>query len=94
MEEKILQQNEFLNNALGALTHPFYVIDANEYTIQLANTASGFDTSKKLICYEVTHKQNKPCSNEHPCPLEKVKKNKNPVVTEHIHYDKNGNDNC
>ncbi len=91
MEEKILQQNEFLNSALEALTHPFYVIDADDYTIQLANTASGFGTSKKLICYEVTHKQNKPCSNEHPCPLEKVKKTKKPVVIEHIHIDKNGN---
>jgi len=40
MENKILQQNEFLNNALEALTHPFYVIDADDYTIQLANSAT------------------------------------------------------
>ena len=93
MENKILQQNEFLNSALEALTHPFYVIDADDYTIQLANSATGFgNLAENSTCYQVTHKRKKPCSAEHPCPLEIVKKTKKPAVTEHIHYDKNGNE--
>ncbi|MCK4884796.1 PAS domain-containing sensor histidine kinase, partial [Candidatus Bathyarchaeota archaeon] len=92
MENKILQQNEFLNNALEALTHPFYVIDADDYTIQLANSATGFSNlAENRTCYQVTHKRKKPCSADHPCPLEIVKKTKKPAVTEHIHIDKNGN---
>jgi len=91
MENKILQQNEFLNSALEALTHPFYVIDADDYTIQLANSATGFaNLAEHSTCYQVIHKRKKPCSAEHPCPLEIVKKTKKPAVTEHIHYDKNG----
>lgn len=93
MENKILQQNEFLNSALEALTHPFYVIDADDYTIQLANSATGFgNLAENSTCYQVTHKRKKPCSAEHPCPLEIVKKTKKPAITEHIHYDKNGNE--
>ena len=93
MENKILQQNEFLNSALEALTHPFYVIDADDYTIQLANSATGFGIlAENSTCYQVTHKRKKPCSAEHPCPLEIVKKTRKPAVLEHIHYDKNGNE--
>ena len=89
-EDRILQQNEFLNNTLESLSYPFLVINADDYTIQLGNTVSGFDNAKKQFCYEVTHKQNKPCTNEHPCPLEKVKKTKKPVIEEHIHCDEDG----
>ncbi|MHC3129265.1 MAG: PAS domain S-box protein [Candidatus Bathyarchaeota archaeon] len=92
MEDKILRQNEFLNSALDALTHPFYVIDADDYTIQLANSATGFgNLAENSTCYQVTHKRKKPCSAEHPCPLEIVKKTKKPAVLEHIHYDNDGN---
>jgi transcriptional regulator with PAS, ATPase and Fis domain len=91
MENKILQQNEFLNSVLEALTHPFYVIDADDYTIQLANSATVFGIlAENSTCYQVTQKRKKPCSAKHPCPLEIVKKTKKPTVTEHIHYDKNG----
>ena len=34
-EERIKQQNEFLNHVLESLTHPFYVLDANDYTIKM-----------------------------------------------------------
>jgi len=91
-EEKISQQNEFLNNALESLTHPFYVIDANDYTVKIANSAAGFGVlSEKSTCYGLTHKRKKPCSAEHPCPLREVKKTKKPAVAEHVHFDKDGN---
>ena len=37
----IQRQNEFLNNVIESLPHPFYVIDVNDYTIKMANSASG-----------------------------------------------------
>jgi len=92
-EEKIHQQNEFLNNILDSLTHPFYVIDVNDYTIKMANPAAELgNLAENPTCYVLTHKYSKPCGAiDHVCPLEEVKKTKKPVVVEHIHYDEDGN---
>ncbi len=92
-ESKIQQQNEFLNNVLEALTHPFYVINADDYTIKIANRASNFDGSyKNLTCYALTHKRSEPCDGANdPCPVKKIKETKKPLVVEHIHYDKDNN---
>ena len=92
-EEKIQQQNEFLNNILNALTHPFYVLDANDYTIKMSNLATkAGDLEKNPTCHALTHKLDQPCrGTDHICPLRKVKKTKKPVVVEHIHYDDDGN---
>jgi len=74
-EDKLKQQNEFILNAINSLTHPFYVIDASDFTIKLANSASGLtSTSELTTCHALTHRTNKPCdSKEHLCPLNKVK---------------------
>ncbi|TET63642.1 PAS domain S-box protein, partial [Candidatus Bathyarchaeota archaeon] len=92
-KDKISRQNEFLNSVLESLTHPFYVIDANDYTIKMANSAAHLGSlSEKTTCYGITHKRKKPCSSvKHPCPLEIVKKTKRPAIVEHIHYDKDEN---
>lgn len=91
-EEKIQYQNEFLELIIDSLTHPFYVIDANNYTVTLANTAARIgDLSKNPTCYTSTHKQKQPCEADQVCPLEEVKKTKEPVIVEHTHYDKDGN---
>ncbi len=88
----IQQQKEFLTNIFESLTHPFYVIDAKDYTIQIANKATQFDNSSDAkTCYAVTHKKNQPCAGEgHVCPLEEVKRTKKPAVVEHIHTDEKG----
>ncbi len=92
-EEKIQQQNEFLNNIIESLTHPFYVIDATDYHIVTANSdtwALG-DASMKT-CYALTHKRSNPCTGvEHPCPLQEIKQTKKPLVVEHFHFDKDNN---
>lgn len=93
VEEKLVRQNEFMSNVLESLAHPFYVIDANDYTIKIANSAAGYiDTSKDITCYRLTHKRDKPCkAPDCTCPIETIKKTKMPVVVEHIHYDADGN---
>ena len=91
-EQQIEQQKEMLENTIESLSHPFYVIDADDYSIQLANSAakqladSGIST-----CYALTHRSESPCdSREDPCPLVEVKRTKKPFTVEHIHYDAGG----
>lgn len=91
-KEKVQQQNEFLKDVLESLTHPFYVIDAKDYTIKLANSAlwKG-ELSENATCYMVSHKRDKPCDEvDCTCPLEEIKRTKEPVTVEHAHYDKDG----
>jgi PAS domain S-box-containing protein len=92
-EERIKQQTEFLNLVLESLPHPFYVIDAFDYTIRLANSVTQLGVlSKQSTCYAITHNRHRPCgSEEHPCPVEIIKRTKQPVTVEHLHYDKDGN---
>jgi len=92
-EELITRQNEMLNNILNSLTHPFYVINANDYKIIMANSASGFGTLMgESTCYALTHHRDRPCEDrEHPCVIRQIKETGNPAIVEHIHYDRKGN---
>jgi PAS domain S-box-containing protein len=87
-EEKIHEQNEFLNNVLSSLTHSFYVIDVADYKVLLANEAAlARGVREGGTCYELTHMRNEPCNTaEHPCPLRDVVETRRPVTVEHIHY--------
>ena len=91
-EETILEQNLFLTSILDSLSQPFYVIDADDYTIKLANSAANFgELNDKSKCYRLTHKSSKPCnSKKHPCPVQEIKKTRKPFTVEHIHYPKDG----
>ena len=91
-DEQIQRQNEFLNSILEAFTHPFYIINPDDYSIHTANSAAvtaGYcDFS---ACYSVTHQRENPCrGTDHVCPIEEIKKTGRPVVAEHVHYDRNG----
>ena len=86
-EALIKKQKEFLTNTFESLTHPFYVVDANDYTIHMANKAAKIDHSSETVtCYATVHNQDIPCSGKgNICPLEEVKRTKKPVVLEHHH---------
>jgi len=92
-EEQIRQQNEFLHRILESLTHPFYVVDAQDYTIQMANSAARMETlSGQATCYALTHGRSRPCDTaQHPCPLEEIKRSKKPTRVEHVHLGADGN---
>ena len=92
-EERIRSQNAFLMSILESLTHPFYVLDAHDYTVQVANSAARFAGRKgPCTCYALTHRRDTPCdTTKHPCPVEEIKRTKAPVTVEHIHYDELGN---
>lgn len=89
-EDKLRSQNEFFNTVLISLKHPFYVIDANSYEIVVANSAAKRfgDVVRGTTCYALTHHCDKPCSGVHVCPLQEVKRTRQPTTVEHIHYDK------
>jgi|GEM_PF-6297315 len=91
-EQTIRQQNRFLHSVIEALDHPFFVIDVRDYKVKLANSAAkGARELGQAPCYALTHNRTEPCRfKEHICPLETIKKTLEPVVTEHVHYDKNG----
>jgi signal transduction histidine kinase len=92
-EDNLRRQNEFLYQVIESLPHPFYVLDANDYTIKLANSAAAFgELTPGATCYALTHRRDAPCDGaEHSCPLQIVKRTRQPVTLEHIHYDKDGN---
>lgn len=91
-EEKIEQQNAFLEKVIESLPHPFYVIDAADYTILSANSASGLRNAVEgCTCYALTHRQDRPCSETGSlCPLEMVRQTKKAITVDHTHYDADG----
>jgi len=95
-ELKLHEQGGFLESIIESLSHPFYVIDAVSHVVVMANRAAcdllGGQSFQGLTCYALTHDLQEPCSGiEHPCPLEQVKKEKRPVMVEHVHYDRQKN---
>ncbi len=92
-EDYVYQNTEVLKWVIESLPHPFCVIDASDYTIKLANFVDLSCTlSNKETCYELFQKNDLPCcSSESPCPIEKIKKTKQPVKIERVYYDKKEN---
>jgi len=93
IEQEIAEQKQLLENTLESLTHPFYVIDAEDYSIKVANSAArALGASGETTCHALTHKSDTPCNTSlHTCPLVEVKRTKKPVIVEHIHDDADGN---
>ncbi|EKD26774.1 MAG: Diguanylate cyclase/phosphodiesterase with PAS/PAC and GAF sensor(S) [uncultured bacterium] len=86
----IIDQKEYIKKIIDAIPYPFYVIDLN-YVISLANaTAKKMKILEGQLCYQATHKSDKPCSGEHGCPLRAVSVSKMSVCVEHVHYELNG----
>ena len=70
--ETLHSKEQFLESVIESLDHPFYVINAQDFTIKLANRASRHHQviTGGATCYELTHARNEPCNGaEHPCPL-------------------------
>ncbi|MHA2263954.1 MAG: ATP-binding protein [Candidatus Thorarchaeota archaeon] len=87
------QEIGFLEKVINSLSHPFYVIDAYDYTIKMANKAARLGPlTGTETCYSLTHRRNEPCNSTlHPCPLDQVKRTGKPAIVEHEHYDEHNN---
>lgn len=91
-QRTVKEQNTFLGNVIDSLQHPFYVINADDYSLLISNSAARAVGSTNIkTCHELTHNSAKPCSGkDHPCPLKMVKKTSKPVVVEHVHINSKG----
>ncbi len=89
-QEIIEQQNAFLRTIIDSLTYPFYVVNVDDYRVQIANRTIAENTTPPLHCYALLHAFTRPCGDQdHPCPLEIVKKTRRPAVVEHVHHSPN-----
>ncbi|MFP4345496.1 MAG: two-component regulator propeller domain-containing protein [Anaerolineales bacterium] len=91
-EEQVREQHRFLQTVLDSFAHPFYVIDAGTRVVAMANRAACTpDLDEPVLCHTLTHGQAQPCGGqEHPCPLEEIKRIKRSVIVEHTHIDREG----
>jgi two-component system cell cycle sensor histidine kinase/response regulator CckA len=87
-EAETVKQNVLVKNTIESLSHPFYVIDAESYVIQLANSAANFgELSEKSTCYSLTHQKDHPCNcKDHPCTIKEIKEKLKPVSLLHTHF--------
>jgi PAS domain-containing protein len=85
--KKIAGQNTFLQTIIESLPYPFYVVDAKDYSVRIANSLVAVDKKwQGLTCHALTHKSSQPCDEKaHACPLKQVMQTKGEVVLEHIH---------
>jgi PAS domain S-box-containing protein len=85
------KQTTFLKTIIDALPHPFYVIDVDDYAVQLANKAAGGDGAEGRACYAAVRGADQPCFTfDCFCPLEEVKRTKQPAIVEHVRRDTDG----
>ena len=92
-EQEVVRQRDLLETTLESLTYPFFVLNADDYTIEMANSASvpAEGLVPGLTCYGLTHRAESPChSSDHPCPLDQVKASGRPAKVEHVHYTPDG----
>lgn len=88
-EADLARHNAFLASVIESLPYPFYVVDAENYTVTLGNAlALQGHAPNSITCHELTHHCDTPCESEaHLCPLTEVKRTQKPVVMQHVHHD-------
>ncbi len=93
VENELKKQHQFLSHVIESLTQPFYVINVDDYSIEIANAAARGPNAlpPSMTCHKLTHHRDTPCDGyEHPCPLKEVVKTREVVQYEHVHYDHEG----
>jgi signal transduction histidine kinase len=83
---------DLMLSVITALSHPFYVIDAGTYAVKLANQAAfSGELPPGITCYALTHHRSGPCDLfGERCPVAEIKKGRQPVSVEHVHFDAEG----
>ncbi len=68
-------RNSFLNHVLASLAHPLYVVDADDFTIQLTNQTLDPDPDgHDVTCYQAILSRDELCQKtDWPCVVRKVK---------------------
>lgn len=80
--------NELLQEDVLVIAYDHRIIDVNDSLLEKLGLSRNEVIGRP--CYEITHKQNSPCSGEHhPCPLIQTLESQKPSQMTHIHLDKN-----
>ena len=80
-----------LISAIDAFPHPFTVVNLDDYSILVANAAAKQESWPADFCYEMSHQQKRPCDGKKwECPIDHVKRTGEPLVVEHVHYQRDG----
>lgn len=91
-KDDVRRGKKFLGRVLESLTHPFFVVNIDDYSVQLGNTAGLKDrSSEQFTCFSLLHQRSTPCEGPgYECPIKEIKKTRKPVTVEHVHRDSNG----
>ncbi len=93
IEDELKKKHQFLSHVIESISNPFYVVNVDDYSIEIANSAARgkYSLDERVTCHSLSHHLDAPCSGvEHPCPLKDVLKTRSPVRYEHIHCGEDG----
>ena len=79
--------NELIQEDVLVIDFNYHIVDINDCLLNKLGLKREEVIGRH--CYEITHRQNQPCSGEHhPCPLVQTLKTEQPTQTTHVHLDK------
>jgi PAS domain S-box-containing protein len=92
VQEQLREKNRFITDVFESLGHPFYVVDAHDYSIKMANRAArASELPANVTCHALLHGRGSPCGmHGEECPLDQIRRTKKPTVVEHSHFDREG----
>jgi PAS domain S-box-containing protein len=80
--------NDLINEDILVIAPNHQILDANDAMLKKVGLSREEIIGRS--CYEVTHRYERPCSEEScPCPLKETLRSLKPFSTTHIHLDKN-----
>ncbi|MCK9297058.1 MAG: cache domain-containing protein [Desulfobulbaceae bacterium] len=91
--EVIRQQWDLLSTVVESLPYPFYVVNAADCKIILANSAAAnTGHATDTTCHSLSHGSDKKCADgsDDFCPMDTVKRTGKPTIKEHAHVNGEG----
>jgi PAS domain S-box-containing protein len=88
-EQRIHEQNQFLQSILNSLPHPLYVIDAKTYAVQMANEAACLSLHNALPGQPLGTSESAKLTSGPAADsaIDEVKRTGRPLTLEHVQYD-------
>lgn len=92
MVNRLARQHRFLSTVVESIGHAFLVIDANDHTVRLANSAARRQApAGAKTCHGMTCCRDTPCNgSDDTCPLVKVRRTGKSTVVEHHQHGADG----
>ncbi|MEW6426925.1 MAG: response regulator [Thermodesulfobacteriota bacterium] len=88
-EAELKSRQVFLQGVVDAIDDALMVI-APDHSILLRNAAAARGGDNRDKCFQCSHGVDSPCKNDHPCPLDEVRRTGRPVTVLHHHQGPGG----